>query len=60
MTVSLSFVSSRPDPPEGAGDRRAEAEDSRGDGSDAQSVLLLRRKQPQPRHPTLLLQIHGQ
>lgn len=60
MTVFVSLVSSRPDPPEGAGDRRAEAEDSRGDGSDAQPVLLIRRQQPQPRHPTLLLQVHGQ
>lgn len=58
--VSVSLVSSRPDPPEGAGDRRAEAEDSRGDGGDAQPVLLLGRQQPQPCHPALLLQVHGQ
>lgn len=56
----LPSVSSRSDPPEGAGDRRAEAEDSRGDGGDAQPVLLVRRQQPQPRHPTLFLQVHGQ
>lgn len=53
-------VSSRPDPPEGAGDRRAEAEDSRSYGGHAQPVLLVGRKQPQPRCPTLLLEIHGQ
>lgn len=56
----FSSQSSRPDPPEGAGDRRAEAEDSRSDGGHAQPLLLIRRKQPQPRHPTLLLKIHGQ
>lgn len=55
-----SCVLFRPDPPEGAGDRRAEAEDSGGDGCDAEPVLLLRRQQPQPRHPPLLLQVHGQ
>lgn len=54
------FSSSRPDPPQRAGDCRAEAEDSRGDGRDAKPVLLVGRQQPQPRHPTLLLQVYGQ
>lgn len=57
-TFFVSRVSFRSDPPEGAGDRRAEAEDRRGDGCHAEPVLLLRRQQP--RHPPLLLQVHGQ
>lgn len=51
---------SRSDPPEGAGDCRAEAEDSRGDGRDAEPVVLDRHHQPQHRRPALLFQVHGQ
>lgn len=56
----IRFLLLRPDPPEGAGDHGAEAEDCRGHGSDAQPVLLVRRQQPEPSHPALLLQVHGQ
>lgn len=60
INICILLVTSRSDPPEGAGDCRAEAEDSRGDGRDAEPVVLDRHHQPQHRRPALLFQVHGQ
>lgn len=40
INICILLVTSRSDPPEGAGDCRAEAEDSRGDGRDAEPVVF--------------------
>ena len=49
----------RSDPAEGAGDRRPEAEDRRGDGGHAQPGLLFRHQRHESRGATLLFQVHG-